>query len=445
MEIIIGIAGIVIGAMVAWLVMRQIMVSRTGQLQIRINQMEKDAVALGGRLEYLSEEKQKLENLIDGERKAHGDNRMELARKEQELLSAMEKLKNQKAELEEIQKKFTTEFENIANRILKVNSREFTEVNLTNIGNILNPLKEKIEKFEKKVDETYEKGFKDQTDLRSELKRLYDLNSRISEEANNLTRALKSDTKKLGNWGELILDRILELTGLSKGEEYYTQYSDRNDQGELIRPDVVVLLPEKKHIIIDSKVSLIAYDQYVNSDDDIEREKFLKGHLDSVKEHIKGLSEKNYQTALNLDSPDFVLLFMPIEPAFHLAVQNDPELFYYAWQRKIVIVSPTTLLATLKTVESIWKHEKQTRNAMEIASQGKSMLEKLYNFLGDMEKIGLQIDSLRGTYDQAYKRLVSGKGNLVNQAKKLKELGVKTEKSLPEKLIADENEEETAE
>ena len=342
--------------------------------------------------------------------------------------------------MEELQKKFTLEFENIANRLLKLNSREFSELNQKNIGDILNPLKEKIEKFEKKVDETYEKGFKDQTDLRSELKRLYELNSRISEEANNLTKALKSDTKKLGNWGELILDRILEQSGLVKGKEYYSQYSDKNDSGELIRPDVVVMLPDDKHIIIDSKVSLIAYEQYVNSEEDDLRDRYLKAHLDSVREHIKGLSDKGYQTAANLDSPDFVLLFMPIEPAFHLAIPNAPELFYFARQRKIVIVSPTTLLATLKTVESIWKHEKQTRNAMEIASQGKSMLEKLYGFLEDMEKLGKQIDSLQSTYDQAQKRLSTGKGNLVRQAERLKDLGVKTEKTLPEKFITDEDE-----
>lgn len=430
-----------VGAFVCWLVLRQSFHLKEEKCRTRIIGLEKEMVALNERMTFILEEKHKVETIFSEEQKLHGLSRINLAKKEQELVSAMEKLQNQKTELEQMQKKFTVEFENIANRILKINSQEFTQVNMTNIGSILTPLKEKIEKFEKKVDETYEKGFKDQENLRYQLKLLFELNNRISEEANNLTRALKSDTKKLGNWGELILDRILEQSGLVKGEEYYTQYTDRNDQGELIRPDVVVLLPDKKNIIIDSKVSLLAYENYVNSEEDSAREKFLKAHLDSVKDHIKGLSEKSYQTATNLDSPDFVLLFMPIESAFHLAIQNDPELFYFAWQKKIVIVSPTTLMATMKTVESIWKHEKQTRNAMEIANQGKSMLEKLYNFLGDMEKLGSQIDNLRGTYDQAHKRLVSGKGNLVRQAEMLKKLGVKTEKSLPEKFISDEDEE----
>jgi DNA recombination protein RmuC len=430
MEIISGIAGVIVGALVAWLLLRQSYASKVAEFREKSMGLEKDLASFNDRLKWLSAEKEKVEASYAEERKLSVVAREELARKETSLEGAMDKLRTQKTEMEEIQKRLITEFENISNKLLKINSQEFTQLNLANIGNILNPLKEKIEKFEKKVEETYEKGYKDQGDLKLELKKLYELNNRISEEANNLTRALKTDTKKMGNWGELILERILELSGLVKGQEYYTQYSDKNDEGIPIRPDVVVLLPDKKHIIIDSKVSLVAYNHYVNSEDDAERERFLKLHLDSVRAHIKGLSEKDYQTAAGLDTPDFVLLFMPLEPAFHLALQNDQELFYFAWQKKIVIVSPTTLLATMKTVESIWKHEKQTRNAMEIASQGKSMLEKLYNFLADMEKLGNQIETLKGTYDQAHKRLKSGKGNLVNQAIKLTKLGVKTDKTL---------------
>jgi DNA recombination protein RmuC len=431
MEIMIGIAGVVVGALMAWLLARQSHATKMAELREKCLGLEKDAASLNEKLQWISAGKDKAETALAEERKVNGTIGQELARKEANLQSLAEKLASQKSELEELNNKLTTEFENIANKILRVNSQEFTQVNLTNIGNIINPFKEKIEKFEKKVEETYEKGYKDQGDLRLELKKLYELNNRISEEANNLTRALKSDTKKMGNWGELILDRILEQSGLAKGEEYFTQYSDKNDEGTQIRPDVVVLLPDKKHLIIDSKVSLLAYDNYVNTEDETERERFLKLHLESVRNHIKGLSEKDYQTASSLDSPDFVLLFMPIEPAFHLAIQNDQELFYYAWQKKIVIVSPTTLLATMKTVESIWKHEKQTRNAMEIAKQGKSMLEKFNNFLADMERLGNQIETLKGTYDQAHKKLKSGKGNLVSQADKLVRLGVKTEKSLP--------------
>jgi DNA recombination protein RmuC len=197
----------------------------------------------------------------------------------------------------------------------------------------------------------------------------------------------------------------------------------------------VVNLPEKKHIIIDSKVSLVAYDRYVNSPDDVEKERYLKLHTESVREHVKGLSEKNYATAKSLDTPDFVLLFMPLESAFSAAIQYEPELFNYAWQRRIVIVSPTTLLATLKTVESIWKHEKQTQNALEIARQGNSLYDKFVNFINDLEKIGTQINSLQNTYQDAHKKLISGKGNLVRQAERLKELGVKTEKTMSDKFL----------
>jgi DNA recombination protein RmuC len=292
------------------------------------------------------------------------------------------------------------------------------------------------------VEDTYKEGLRDQTDLKAELKKLHELNTKISEEANNLTRALKSDTKKMGNWGELILDRILEQSGLTKDKEYYTQFTDKSEDGTILRPDVVVRLPENKHIIIDSKVSLIAYDRFVNTTDEAEREKFMKLHNDSVREHVKNLSDKNYSAAVSLDTPDFVLMFMPLESAFGLAIQYDPELFNYAWQRRIVIVSPTTLLATLKTVESIWKHEKQTQNALEIARQGNSLYDKFVNFINDLEKIGTQINSLQNTYQEAHKKLTSGKGNLVRQAERLKELGIKTEKSMSDKFLPEDAETE---
>ena len=348
-----------------------------------------------------------------------------------EYLNLQEKLQQQKAELEEIQKKFTTEFENIANRILKKNSEEFTAANQKNIGEVLNPLKEKIYLFEKKVEDTYQKGLKDQTDLRAELKKLYDLNSKISEEAGNLTKALKGDVKKQGNWGEVVLERILERSGLNEGEQgYQKQFSDVSEDGKRIQPDIVINLPDNKHIIIDSKVSLIAYERAVNSATEAERTSNIKEHLVSIKNHIKGLSEKHYQTARRLNSPDFVLLFIPIESSFSLAVQEDHELFSYAWDQKIVIVSPSTLLATLRTISSIWQQENQTRNAMEIARQGGALYDKFVNFVGDLERIGSSIDASRKNYDAAMNKLKDGQGNLIRSAEKLKELGAKTNKEL---------------
>ena len=322
-----------------------------------------------------------------------------------------EKLKSQKTELEDLQKKFTLEFENIANKILEKNSEKFTAANQKNIGEVLNPLKEKILLFEKKVEDTYQKGLKDQTDLRAELKKLYELNSRISEEASNLTKALKGDVKKQGNWGEVVLERILERSGLNEGEQgYQKQFSDFSEEGKRIQPDIVINLPDNKHIIIDSKVSLVAYERAVNSDAEKDREKYINEHLLSIKKHIKTLIEKHYQTARNLNSPDFVLLFIPVESSFSIAVQEDQELFSYAWDQKIVIVSPSTLLATLRTVASIWQQENQTRNAIEIARQGGALYDKFVGFIADMEKIGNNLRTTQGTYNDAMNKLQTGSG-----------------------------------
>lgn len=355
-----------------------------------------------------------------------------------EYLNLKEKLDTQKAELEEIQKKFTTEFENIAGKILEKNSEKFTAANQKNIGEVLNPLKEKLQLFEKKVDDTYQKGLKDQTDLRAELKKLYELNARISEEAGNLTKALKGDVKKQGNWGEVVLERILERSGLNEGEQgYQKQFSDFSDDGKRIQPDVVINLPDNKHIIIDSKVSLVAYERAVNAATDEERVRHIKEHLLSLKNQIKGLSEKHYQSARKLNSPDFVLLFLPIESSFSLAIQEDQELFSFAWDQKVVIVSPSTLLATLRTISSIWQQENQTRNALEIARQGGALYDKFVNFIGDMEKIGNNLRLTQNSYKDAMNKLSEGRGNLVRSTEKLKVMGAKASKELPKKLLED--------
>ena len=353
-----------------------------------------------------------------------------------EYLNLQEKLNTQKAELDEIQKKFTTEFENIANKILDKNSEKFTAANQKNLSEVLTPLKEKINLFEKKVEDTYQKGLKDQTDLRAELKKLHDLNAKISEEANNLTRALKGDVKKQGNWGEVVLERILERSGLNEGEQgYQKQFSDTSEEGKRIQPDIVINLPYNKHIIIDSKVSLIAYERAVNAATEEERVSHIKEHLLSLKTHIKGLSEKHYQTASKLNSPDFVLLFIPIEASFGVAIQEDQELFSFAWDQKVVLVSPSTLLATLRTVSSVWQQENQTKNAIEIARQGGALYDKFVGFIADMENIGKNLDTTRKTYDLALNKLHIGSGNLVKRADTIKKLGAKTTKELPKKLL----------
>ncbi len=348
-----------------------------------------------------------------------------------------EKLSSQKIEMDDLQKKFTVEFENLAHKIFKEHSNEFATVNQKNIGDILNPLKEKILQFEKKVEETHEKGMRDQVSLREEVKKLYELNNKISEEANNLTKALKGDNKSQGNWGEMVLERVLERSGLVKGVEYEVQQSMENVHNETIRPDVIVKLPDNKHIVIDSKVSLVSYSGFINSEEKSEKESFLKLHIKSVRSHIDILANKSYETGSLIRTADFVLLFMPIEAAFSIAIQFDSELFNYAWDKKIVLVSPTNLLATLKTVASLWKMEKQSRNAQEIAELGGSLYDKFCGFLKDFETLGEQIGRLQGTYQDGHKKLSSGTGNLIGRVEKMKLLGSKTTKSIPEKFLID--------
>ncbi len=393
-----------------------------------LNEIDKEKVIIEEKLSSSQKSNETLENKLNIEKEKNSSLEIRIAESNIQMSNLQEKLDNEKTEIENLQKKFTTEFHNIANNILRQNSQEFTDLNKKNIHDILVPLKEKIHQFEKKVEDTYTKGLKDQTDLQAELKKLFDLNSKISNEANNLTRALKSDNKMQGNWGELILEKVLERSGLTKGQEYETQATARNEQGDLLRPDVVIKLPDNKHIIIDSKVSLVAYEAFVNSENG---EHFLKQHIESIRMHVKGLADKNYQHAVSFDSPDFVLLFMPIESAFSAAVQADIGLFNFAWNKKIVIVSPTTLLVTLRTIASIWKHEKQTQNALEIAKQGGALYDKFHGLLEDIDKLGKQLNTVQKTFDNAKNKLTDGRGNLIGQVEKLKTMGANTAKSLP--------------
>ena len=346
-----------------------------------------------------------------------------------------EKLANQKLEIEGMQKKFSTEFENIANKILEEKSIKFTAQNKENIDSILTPLSDKLKSFETKVQDTYEKGLKERSELKEQVIQLSSLNQTLSKDAQNLTRALTHDNKIQGNWGELILEKILKESGLTEGEEYSKQHSTNNEEGKRIQPDFLIKLPDDKHIIIDSKVSLVAYEQFVNSEDEGEKESHLKAHILSVRSHIKLLSEKNYQTGLTINSPDFVLLFMPIEPAFSLAMQKDKEIYQYAWSKNIVIVSPTTLLATIRTIASIWKQEKQNRNTQEIAKQAGALYEKFVGFLDDMEKIERGISQVDSAYKGAINKLKTGSGNLIRRTENMKKLGLNPKKQISEKFL----------
>lgn len=435
MNIVLVIIGILAGAVIGFLWAKSKSQDSSGVLLLKISEGEKEKATL---LERTVQQKSQLETVISNleeERKNVLDLNWQIAQLKTTNENLAEKMETGKAEIDGLQKKFQSEFENIANKILDDKSSKFTEQNKTNMDIILNPLKEKIQEFEKKVDITYKAEAAERNSLKGEIKNLVELNKQISEEATNLARALKGDTKKQGNWGEIILEKILESSGLEKGREYNTQESFTTDEGRRIQPDVVILLPEEKFIIVDAKVSLVAYEAMTNAATDEEREKQLLLHITSVKSHIKNLGDKKYQVETKLDTPDFVLLFMPIESSFSSVIQADNELFSYAWDRKVVIVSPTTLLATLRTIASIWKQERQTKNALEIAEQGGKLYDKFVSFIEDLTEVGKKMDSAKANYVDAMKKLSEGRGNLVGSAEKLKALGAKTSKNLPPSLL----------
>ena len=343
------------------------------------------------------------------------------------------RIKDREGEVNTLQEKFKTDFELLANRILSKNTQTLSAHNKAQLDQMLEPLKERLVSFEEKVANTYEKEARERFHLQKEIAQLVQLNMQMSTEAQNLSRALKGDNKQQGNWGEMVLNRVLESSGLREGEEFVTQAKEmglEDDEGKKLQPDVVVKLPDEKHIVIDSKVSLTAFERMVEAEDETEKTALLSQHITSISQHIKGLSEKHYYDLKGINSPDFVLLFMPIEGAFSLALQAQPDLFTYAWDRRIVVVSPTTLLACLRTVASIWKLERQNQNAQEIARQGGLLYDKFVGFIGEMEKIGKHIDQAARTHDDAMRKLRDGRGNLIGKAEKLKDLGVQNHKKL---------------
>lgn len=386
-------------------------------------------------LSYLREEKARLEDELQDLRINYMNERSKVIKSEESLSSQRERYLEQAQYIEELQQRFKLEFENIANRILEDKSNKFTEQNRNNLDQIINPLKENIKAFEEKVEKVYKSESDERNILKGVISQLMDQSKQIQEDANNLTRALKGDSKKQGNWGEVILERILERSGLVKDREYRIQTSLNTADGSRFQPDVIIDLPDDKHIIVDAKVSLIAYERLVSAENDIDREIQLKQHLISIKNHIQGLSAKNYQDLYGINSPDFVLLFVPIESSFGVAVQQDADLFNYAWDRKVVMVSPSTLLATLRTIASIWKQERQNRNVLEIARLSGSMYDKFVGFLADMESIGKNLKQSQDAYDKAISKLSTGSGNLSNTSEKIKKLGAKATKQIDTKFL----------
>lgn len=360
---------------------------------------------------------------------------IQLTKKEVDFENLWERNKEQKEEVEKLQEKFTKEFENLANKILDEKSNKFTEQNKENIKNILSPLQDKIQLFEKKVEDTHKESIDYHAALRQQILGLKEMNLQMSKETLNLTKALKGDSKMQGNWGELILERVLEKSGLEKDREYFVQQSHTNAEGSRVFPDVVINLPDGKKMIVDSKVSLTAYEKYVNEEDDNLKNGFLKEHVNSIKRHVEQLGDKNYQDLYQMESPDFVLLFIPMEPAFALALNDDTTLYNKAFEKNIVIVTPSTLLATLRTIDSMWTNQKQQENAFEIARQAGALYDKFEGLLADLIKIGKKIDESKVEYQGAMNKLVDGKGNLITSVEKLKKMGAKAKKALPENIL----------
>mgnify|MGYP005988622773 CR=1 FL=1 len=352
-----------------------------------------------------------------------------------DLRNLQEKLDDHKEEVNKLQEKFTKEFENLANKIFEDKSTKFTVQNKENIQTILHPLQEKIKGFEDKVEKTHKESIDYHAALRQQIIGLKEMNLQMSKETINLTKALKGDNKTQGNWGELVLERVLEKSGLEKNREYVVQQSFTNEQGKRVLPDVVIHLPNNRKMIVDSKVSLTAYEKFVNTEEEHQKALFLKDHINSLKRHIEQLSEKKYEDIYKIESPDFVLLFIPIEPAFAVAINSDNSLYNKAFEKNIVIVTPSTLLATLRTIDTMWNNEKQQKNALEIARQAGGLYDKFHGLLNDLIGIGKKIDASKTDYNAAMNKLVDGKGNLITSVEKLKKMGAKAKKALPENII----------
>jgi DNA recombination protein RmuC len=360
---------------------------------------------------------------------------MALSRKESDFDHLQIRQQEQKQEIADLQAKFTKEFENLANRIFDEKSTKFTVQNKVNLDQLLNPLQEKIQNFEKKVEDSHKESLLNNVTLRQEIINLTSLNEKMSQETVNLTKALKGDSKMQGNWGELVLERVLEKSGLEKDREYFVQQAHTDPQGNRVFPDVVIQLPDGKKMIVDSKVSLTAYEKYANEEDSNLKASYLKEHVNSIRRHVEQLGDKNYHDLYQIESPDFVLLFIPIESAFATALNDDTTLYNKAFEKNIVIVTPSTLLATLRTIDSMWANQKQQENAFEIARQAGALYDKFEGFVTDLLRIGKKIDESKSEYEGAMNKLRDGKGNLITSVEKLKKMGAKAKKSLPEQLL----------
>lgn len=435
MEIIFLAAGIVIGLFIGILFAKSKYSSNKGIPFEEVESIKTDKTKAEEKNKFFELTVSELKHELESVRNKYSETSNDFVKVTEQNENLKLRLKEHKEEIENIQESFRNEFKNLANEILEDKSKRFTDQNKELVQGLLNPLGDKINEFQKRINDIHHADTQSRSSLLEQIKTLSELNKQMSHDADNLTKALKGDSKTQGTWGEFILESVLEKSGLVKGDQYKVQESHKSEDGKRYQPDVVVYLPDNKNIIVDSKVSLVAYERFVSSDNENDKAVFLKDHIRSIGSHIKNLSEKKYQTLYDLNSPDFVLLFIPIEPAFALAVQNEPNLFYDAFERNIVIVSPSTLLATLRTIESIWRQENQNKNALEIARQSGALYDKFVGFVEDLSNIGKKIDSTKESYDSAMKKLSEGSGNIVRRVENLKDLGAKATKTLSNTLL----------
>lgn len=440
MEFVYLITGLAIGFVLAWFIRKPQQgalanTEETALLRTQVQEATNEGSALKSANQHLAAERDRMY----AEMKQQQEQIIRITNEHASAVSnnknLEQKLHDQKQEIETLNGRMKLEFENLANKILEEKSQKFTDQNRVSLDQVLSPLKDRIKDFEEKVQRHYDEENREKASLKREIQQVFELNQQMSRETQNLTRALKGENKTQGNWGEFILESVLERSGLVKDNEYFVQQSFTTEDGRRLQPDVIVRLPEGKSIIIDSKVVLTAYERFYAADDDAAKAVAIKEHVNALRTHIKGLGEKNYQNLYQVKSLDFVLLFIPVEPAFALAVQNDPQVFSEAFDKNIVIVSPSTLLATLRTVASIWRQENHNRNAFEIAKKAGDLYDKFTGFVEDMLDLGRKMDQSKNSYIDAMKKLSEGRGNLVNRVQDLKKMGAITSKNIPPALI----------
>jgi DNA recombination protein RmuC len=414
--------------------------SRTDDLQARVTAVTADLAAARASLKQidsLRDERDTARRDLDAERKALGQLRTDYAtlqtQTDEKLKAADEKLQILREAGDQLKK----DFENLANRIFEEKREKFTQSNRESIEGLLKPVKDQLIDFKSKVEEVYINDVRDRTSLKTEIDNLQKASERAGNQAESLARALTGDSRVRGNWGEISLERILEDSGLRKGHEYDVQVSHQNEEGQRLRPDMIVRLPERKAVIIDSKVSLVAYEHYHAAQSDEERQQYLREHVASIRTHIKGLSAKNYQDLIGVNSLDLVLMYIPIEPSYLLALEHDASLYTDAFNRKILLVSPTTLMGTLQIIHNIWRYERQNRHALEIAERAAGLHDQLVLFSESLTEIGERLGQAQSAYETTRKRLTGGKGNLVSRAENLRALGIKARKTFNAALVAE--------